>query len=66
MTTAVQRLEGPAPTDNEELIAWVNEAVELFQPDKVVFADGSQEEWDRLAAELVAVSYTHLRAHETN
>ena len=53
MTTAVQRLEGPAPTDNEELIAWVNEAVELFQPDKVVFADGSQEEWDRLAAELV-------------
>ncbi|AIJ34323.1 phosphoenolpyruvate carboxykinase [Corynebacterium imitans] len=53
MTTAVQRLEGPALTDNEELIAWVNEAVELFQPDKVVFADGSQEEWDRLAAELV-------------
>ena len=53
MTTAVLRLEGPALTDNEELIAWVNEAVELFQPDKVVFADGSQEEWDRLAAELV-------------
>ncbi|PAT08169.1 phosphoenolpyruvate carboxykinase (GTP) [Corynebacterium hadale] len=53
MTTAVNRLEGPAPTDNEALIAWVNESVELFQPDKVVFADGSQEEWDRLAAELV-------------
>ncbi|MBL7286794.1 phosphoenolpyruvate carboxykinase (GTP) [Corynebacterium godavarianum] len=53
MTTAVNRMEGPAPTDNEALIAWVNESVELFQPDKVVFADGSQEEWDRLAAELV-------------
>ena len=53
MTTAVNRLEGTAPTDNEALIAWVNESVELFQPDKVVFADGSQEEWDRLAAELV-------------
>ena len=53
MTTAVQRLEGPQPTDNEALISWINDAVELFDPDRVVFADGSQEEWDRLAAELV-------------
>ena len=53
MTTAVNRLEGPLPTDNEAIISWVNEAVELFTPDRVVFADGSQEEWDRLAAELV-------------
>ncbi|MCO6394918.1 MULTISPECIES: phosphoenolpyruvate carboxykinase (GTP) [Corynebacterium] len=53
MTTAVKRIEGNVPTDNEQLIAWINEAVDLFDPDKVVFADGSQEEWDRLAAELV-------------
>ena len=53
MTTAVNRLEGPLTTDNEAIISWVNEAVELFTPDRVVFADGSQEEWDRLAAELV-------------
>ncbi|MCT1453082.1 MULTISPECIES: phosphoenolpyruvate carboxykinase (GTP) [unclassified Corynebacterium] len=53
MTAAVKGLEGQAPTENEQLIEWINEAVELFQPDKVVFADGSQEEWDRLAAELV-------------
>ena len=53
MTTAVKRLEGEVPTDNEALIDWVNEAVDLFDPDRVVFADGSQEEWDRLAAELV-------------
>ncbi|WP_066527840.1 phosphoenolpyruvate carboxykinase (GTP) [Corynebacterium bouchesdurhonense] len=53
MTTAVKRLEGEVPTDNEALIDWVNEAVDLFDPDRVVFANGSQEEWDRLAAELV-------------
>ena len=53
MTAAVKGLQGQAPTKNEELINWINDAVELFQPDQVVFADGSQEEWDRLAAELV-------------
>ena len=53
MTAAVKGLSGQAPTENEQLIEWINEAVDLFQPDQVVFADGSQEEWDRLAAELV-------------
>ena len=53
MTAAVKRLEGDTPTDNEQLIAWINEAVDLFEPEKVVFADGSDDEWDRLTAELV-------------
>lgn len=53
MTAEITRLEGRNPTDNEQLIAWINEAVDLFEPDKVVFADGSREEWDRLTAELV-------------
>ncbi|MGO1952113.1 phosphoenolpyruvate carboxykinase (GTP) [Corynebacterium casei] len=53
MTTAIQGLVGEAPTKNEELIKWINENVELFQPDQVVFIDGSQEEADRLAGELV-------------
>ena len=53
MTTAIQGLVGEAPTKNEELIKWINESVELFQPDQVVFIDGSQEEADRLAGELV-------------
>ena len=53
MTAAVKGLQGQAPTENEQLIEWINDAVELFQPDQVVFADGSQEEWDRLAADLV-------------
>ncbi|MDO5511244.1 phosphoenolpyruvate carboxykinase (GTP) [Corynebacterium sp.] len=53
MTTEIKGLVGPAPTDNEKLLSWIAEAVELFQPENVVFADGSQEEWDRLTAELV-------------
>ncbi|MDY3128362.1 MAG: phosphoenolpyruvate carboxykinase (GTP) [Corynebacterium sp.] len=53
MTATIKGLVGELPTKNEELINWISENVELFQPDKVVFIDGSQEEADRLAAELV-------------
>lgn len=53
MTSQIRGLVGELPTKNEQMIAWINDAVELFQPDNVVFVDGSQEEADRLAAELV-------------
>ncbi|MCQ9352680.1 phosphoenolpyruvate carboxykinase (GTP) [Corynebacterium sp. 153RC1] len=49
----IKGLEGTAPTENERLLNWIAENVELFQPESVVFVDGSQEEWDRLTAELV-------------
>ncbi|VEH05955.1 phosphoenolpyruvate carboxykinase (GTP) [Corynebacterium kutscheri] len=52
-TVAIKGLVGEAPTENEALLSWIAENVELFQPDRVVFADGSQEEWDRLTQELV-------------
>ncbi|MFV8171868.1 phosphoenolpyruvate carboxykinase (GTP) [Mycolicibacterium peregrinum] len=42
-----------APTKHQGLLAWVQEVAELTQPDRVVFADGSAEEYDRLAAHLV-------------
>ncbi|APT85599.1 phosphoenolpyruvate carboxykinase (GTP) [Corynebacterium aquilae] len=51
--TVIPGLKGEAPTRNEEMLKWIADAVELFQPDSVEFADGSQEEWDRLAQELV-------------
>ncbi len=53
MTTSIKGLVGPAPTNNEKLLSWIAEAVELFEPETVVFADGSQEEWNRLTSELV-------------
>jgi phosphoenolpyruvate carboxykinase (GTP) len=41
-------------TKNQKLISWVNEWAELCQPDKVYWCDGSEEENDRLLAEMVA------------
>ncbi|MBJ8347709.1 phosphoenolpyruvate carboxykinase (GTP) [Antrihabitans sp. YC2-6] len=45
--------DGTPPTQHAELLAWVAEVAELTQPDRVVFADGSEEEWDRLTAQLI-------------
>jgi phosphoenolpyruvate carboxykinase (GTP) len=42
-----------APTNHKELLAWVSEVAELTQPDRVVFADGSEEECARLTEQLV-------------
>ena len=42
-----------APTKHKGLLAWVQEVAELTQPDRVVFADGSDEESARLTEQLV-------------
>ncbi|MBB5806682.1 phosphoenolpyruvate carboxykinase (GTP) [Saccharothrix ecbatanensis] len=42
-----------APTNHPRLLSWVREVAELTCPDEVVWADGSQEEWNRLTAKLV-------------
>jgi phosphoenolpyruvate carboxykinase (GTP) len=43
-----------APTTHPKLLAWVREVAELTTPDKIVWVDGSEAEWQRLTGELVA------------
>jgi phosphoenolpyruvate carboxykinase (GTP) len=54
MTTAsaIPGLED-APTRHAKLVAWVREVAQLTKPDRVEWADGSEEEWDRLTSQLV-------------
>ncbi len=42
-----------APTTNEKLIAWVDEVAAMCQPDRIEWADGSKEEYDRLMQLMV-------------
>jgi phosphoenolpyruvate carboxykinase (GTP) len=50
-----------APTTHERLLSWVREVAELTTPDRVVWVDGSDEEWTRLTDELVeAGTFTRL------
>lgn len=53
MTSATIPGLDTAPTKHQGLLSWVQEVAELTQPDRVVFADGSDEEFNRLAAQLV-------------
>ena len=42
-----------APTKHAKLVAWVREIAQLTKPDRVEWADGSEEEWQRLTQLLV-------------
>jgi phosphoenolpyruvate carboxykinase (GTP) len=53
MTAATVPGIDTAPTANTRLLGWVRQVAELTTPDRVVWCDGSQEEWDRMTARLV-------------
>ena len=65
MTSATIPGLDTAPTAHAVLLSWVREVAELTQPERVVFADGSDEEYQRLCAQLVrAGTFTALAATE--
>ena len=49
---SIPGLENP-PTKNKQLLEWVEEVTALTKPDRVEWADGSEEEWQRLTSLLV-------------
>ncbi|GAA1839674.1 phosphoenolpyruvate carboxykinase (GTP) [Asanoa iriomotensis] len=53
-----------APTSHPRLLAWVKEVAELTTPDRVVWVDGSEQEWTRLTEELVEAG-TLVRLNQT-
>ena len=50
-------------TNNKKLLAWVDEMARMCQPDKVVWCDGSKEEYDELADVLVK-NGTYVKLNE--
>ncbi len=54
-----------APTKHQGLLSWVQEVAELTEPERVMFADGSDEEWQRLCEQLVEAG-TFKRVNEKN
>ena len=51
MSVTEQDVRAAAPANApEDVIKWAAEIAELTTPDRVEFADGSQEEWDRLTS----------------
>ncbi|WP_461671368.1 phosphoenolpyruvate carboxykinase (GTP) [Mycobacterium tuberculosis] len=53
MTSATIPGLDTAPTNHQGLLSWVEEVAEFTQPDRVVFTDGSEEEFQRLCDQLV-------------
>jgi phosphoenolpyruvate carboxykinase (GTP) len=53
MTAATVPGIDQAPTENARLLSWVRDVAELTQPDRIVWCDGSDEEWDRMTSQLV-------------
>jgi phosphoenolpyruvate carboxykinase (GTP) len=61
LNKSIATVRREAPTENEKLLAWVEEVAELTQPSAIQWCDGSAEEYNRLCQQLVdAGTFTTL------
>jgi phosphoenolpyruvate carboxykinase (GTP) len=61
LNKSIATVRREAPTENEKLLAWVEEVAELTQPSTIQWCDGSAEEYNRLCQQLVdAGTFTTL------
>ena len=50
-------INAPAYVKHAKLIAWVQEIADLVKPAQVVWADGSEDEYDRLSEQMVQAGF---------
>jgi len=50
-------------TKNKKLLAWVDEMAKMCQPDRIIWCDGSREEYDELA-QLLIKNGTYVRLND--